>query len=83
MTNRPHVFVISSSDDRRLAAMLMAQESVSGVELGANGIQVRANDFGAFTRAVAKVARAEDIRLTGVLPSDESLEDVFSYLVAQ
>jgi len=83
MTNRPHVFVISSSDDRRLAAVLMAQESVSGVELGTNGVQVRANDFGAFTRAVTKVARAEGIRLTGVLPSDESLENVFSYLVAQ
>jgi ABC-2 type transport system ATP-binding protein len=83
MTNRPHVFVISSSDDRRLAAVLMAQQSVSGVELGPNGIQVRANDFGAFTRAVTKVARAEGVRLTAVLPSDESLENVFSYLVAQ
>jgi ABC-2 type transport system ATP-binding protein len=83
MTNRPHVFVISSSDDRRLAAVLMAQQSVSGVELGPNGIQVRANDFGAFTRTVTKVARAEGVRLTAVLPSDESLENVFSYLVAQ
>jgi ABC-2 type transport system ATP-binding protein len=83
MTNRPHVFLIQSSDDRLLAAVLMAQESVSGVELGASGLQVRANDFGTFTRAVAKVARAEGIRLTGVMPSDESLENVFSYLVAQ
>jgi hypothetical protein len=28
-------------------------------------------------------ARAQDIRLIGVLPSDESLENVFSYLVGQ
>jgi ABC-2 type transport system ATP-binding protein len=83
MTNRPHVFVIESSDDRRLAAVLMAQESVTGVELDATGLHVRAADFGTFTRAVAKVARAEGIRLTAVLPSDESLADVFSYLVAQ
>jgi ABC-2 type transport system ATP-binding protein len=83
MTNRPHVFVVESSDDRRLASVLMAQESVSGVELDAAGLHVRANDFGTFTRAVAKVARAEGIRLTGILPSDESLADVFSYLVAQ
>jgi ABC-2 type transport system ATP-binding protein len=83
MTNRPHVFLIRSGDDRRLGTALMAEESVSGVELGANGLQVRASDFGTFIRTIAKVARAHDIRLTGVLPSDESLENVFSYLVAQ
>ncbi len=82
MTNRPHEFVISSSDDRRLAAALMGLPSVSGVELGTAGLQVRANDFGGFTRELAKVARAQDIRLAQLLPSDESLERVFSYLVA-
>jgi ABC-2 type transport system ATP-binding protein len=82
MTNRPHVFLIRSSDDRRLGTVLMRQTSVSGVELDPAGLQVRANDYGTFTRALAKAARDEDIRLTGILPSDESLEDVFSYLVA-
>ncbi|MFB9908576.1 ABC transporter ATP-binding protein [Allokutzneria oryzae] len=82
MTNRPHEFSISSSDDRRLAAALMSLPSVSGVELGTTGLQVRANDFGGFTRELAKVARAQDIRLAQLLPSDESLERVFSYLVA-
>jgi ABC-2 type transport system ATP-binding protein len=83
MTNRPHVFAIESSDNRRLAAVLMGEESVSGVELDTAGLRVRANDFGTFTRSLTKVARAEGIRLTAVLPSDESLADVFSYLVAQ
>ena len=83
MTNRPHVFAVQSSNDRRLASVLMTDESVSGVELGANGLQVRASDFGAFTRGIAKIARTEGIRLTGVTPSDEALENVFSYLVAQ
>jgi ABC-2 type transport system ATP-binding protein len=82
MTTRPHVFLIRSSDDRRLGTVLMRQNSVSGVELERDGLQVRANDYGTFTRALAKVARDEGIRLTGILPSDESLEDVFSYLVA-
>ena len=82
MTNRPHVFLIQSSDDRRLGTVLMRQTSVSGVELDPAGLQVRANDYGTFTRALAKAARDEHIRLTGILPSDESLEDVFSYLVA-
>ncbi len=83
MTNRPHVFLLKSTQDRRLAAALMRETSVSGVELGTSGVQVRASDYGTFTRTVPKVARAEDIHLTGVTPSDESLEDVFSYLVAQ
>jgi ABC-2 type transport system ATP-binding protein len=83
MTNRPHVFLIQSSDDRRLATVLMGQTSVSAVELDPAGLQVRANDYGTFTRALSTVARHHHIRLTGVLPSDESLEDVFSYLVAQ
>jgi ABC-2 type transport system ATP-binding protein len=83
MTNRPHVFHIQSSDNRLLGTVLMREPSVSGVELVAqNGLQVRANDYGTFTRALAKIARAEGIRLTGILPSDESLEKVFSYLVA-
>ena len=60
----------------------MRQTSVSGVELDPAGLQVRANDYGTFTKALAKAARDENIRLTGILPSDESLEDVFSYLVA-
>jgi ABC-2 type transport system ATP-binding protein len=83
MTNRPHVFLIQSSDDRRLGTVLMRQTSVNGVELEATGLQVRANDYGTFTRVLAKAARDENIRLTAMLPSDESLEDVFSYLVAQ
>lgn len=82
MTNRPHVFLIQSTDNRRLGTVLMRQISVTGVELDPAGLQVRANDYGTFTRALAKAAREENIRLTGILPSDESLEDVFSYLVA-
>ena len=46
MTNRPHVFAIRSTDDRRLAVALMAEQSVSGVELDAAGLTVRAGDYG-------------------------------------
>jgi ABC-2 type transport system ATP-binding protein len=83
MTNRPHVFTVRSSDDRRLAAALLADGSVSGVELGPVGVQIRTSDYGTFTRVLPKLAREEDIRLREVLPTDESLESVFSYLVAQ
>jgi ABC-2 type transport system ATP-binding protein len=82
MTTRPHVFTISSSDDRLLATVLMGQESVTGVRVEDGTLQVHANDYGTFTRALAKQAKASGVRLTSVLPSDESLEKVFSYLVA-
>jgi len=82
MTNRPHQFTITSSDDRLLATVLIGQQSVSGVSLEPTGVLVQANDYGTFTHALAKLAREHKIRLTQILPSDESLEKVFSYLVA-
>ncbi|SDY74325.1 ABC-2 type transport system ATP-binding protein [Micromonospora pattaloongensis] len=81
MTNRPHVFAVHSSDDRRLAVALMAEPSVTGVEIDRTGLTVRAGDYGSFTRALPKVALASGIRVRRLLPSDESLESVFSYLV--
>jgi ABC-2 type transport system ATP-binding protein len=83
MTHRPHVFTIRSSDDRRLAVALIGQESVAGVNLSAaDGLTVRASDYGSFTRALPKIARDERIRIQRLVPADESLESVFSYLVA-
>jgi ABC-2 type transport system ATP-binding protein len=81
MTNRPHVFAIRSSDDRRLAVALIGQPSVNGVELDSTGLQVRAGDYGTFTRALPRIALREGVRVRQLLPSDESLESVFSYLV--
>jgi ABC-2 type transport system ATP-binding protein len=83
MTHRPHVFTIRSSDDRRLAVALLVKEPVVGVELEtAGGLTVRTSDYGTFARALPAVAVAEGIRITRLLPADESLESVFSYLVA-
>jgi ABC-2 type transport system ATP-binding protein len=81
MTSRPHVFLVRSSDDRRLGSALIGRPAVSGVELTGGGLQVRAGDFGAFTRELAGLAREHDIRLRELLPEDESLESVFAYLV--
>jgi ABC-2 type transport system ATP-binding protein len=82
MTNRPHVFVVQSSDDRKLAVALIAEKSVSGVEIdAAGGLTVQASDYGSFTRALPRIALSEGIRLRKLVPSDESLESVFSYLL--
>jgi ABC-2 type transport system ATP-binding protein len=82
MTSRPHVFLVRSSDDRRLGAALIGSPAVSGVELTPRGLQVRAADYGTFTRQIAGLTRDCGIRLREVLPADESLESVFAYLVA-
>ncbi|MEV4385570.1 ABC transporter ATP-binding protein [Micromonospora sp. NPDC049580] len=81
MTNRPHVFAVRSTDDRALAVALIAEASVSGVELDRTGLTVRAGDYGAFTRALPRIALNKGIRVRQLVPSDESLESVFSYLV--
>ena len=81
MTDRPHTFTVRSSDDRRLAAQLLAEPFVTGVTLDDGMLVARAADFGAFSRTVAARAREADVTLYEVLPTDESLESVFSYLV--
>jgi ABC-2 type transport system ATP-binding protein len=82
MTNRPHVFVVRSSDDRTLGSALISRPAVRAVELTPKGLQVLAADYGTFTRELAGLSREHGIRLTEVLPADESLESVFTYLLA-
>ncbi|MER7461735.1 ABC transporter ATP-binding protein [Streptomyces sp. NPDC097981] len=84
MTDRPHRYVVRSSDDRALAAALIADPSTAGIEvdLKEGALRIQAVDFGRFTELLPRVARAQGIRLLTVSPSDESLESVFSYLVA-
>jgi ABC-2 type transport system ATP-binding protein len=82
MTSRPHVFTVRSSDDRLLGGTLIGRPAVTAVELTRHGLQVRTSDYGAFCREIAVLAREHDIRLRGVLPTDESLESVFAYLVS-
>jgi ABC-2 type transport system ATP-binding protein len=81
MTDRPHRFTIRSSDDRVLGAALLADPAVFGVELLDGRLAVEAADLGAFARIVAPVARAAGVRLHELMPTDDTLESVFSYLV--
>ena len=94
MTERPHQYTVQSSDDRSLAAAVIADGSASAVELvgptaGLTGVvsheppvlKVQATDHGRFVHALPRLARDRDIRLFQVAPADESLESVFGYLV--
>jgi len=81
MTDRPHTFTVRSSDDRRLAAALVAQPMVDGVELADGALAVRVSDYAAFVRLIPRAARDVAVTLFELHPADESLERVFSYLV--
>ena len=82
MTDRPNQYVVRSSDNRRLATLLLADRSVRGVRLRTGEqLEVEADDFGGFARAVPRLAAEHGIRILELTPTDESLESVFSYLV--
>jgi ABC-2 type transport system ATP-binding protein len=81
MTDRPHTFTIRSSDNRALGAALLHEPTIGSVALDDSLLTVGTADFGSFSRAVAGIARRAGISLHELLPTDESLESVFSYLV--
>ena len=53
MTDRPHTFTVRSSDDRRLAAALIADPAVFGAELLDGRLSVSTSDYAAFTQVAA------------------------------
>jgi ABC-2 type transport system ATP-binding protein len=82
MTERPHQYTVQSSDDRALAAAVIADGCASGVELNER-LRVQATDHVRFVHVLPQLARDNGIRLLEVAPADESLESVFSYLVSR
>ena len=83
MTERPHQYTVSSTDDRRLAAAIIAAGAADGVSVAGGSIAVQTSDFGRFTHALPRLAQESGVRLLEVDPADESLESVFAYLVAR
>ena len=85
MTDRPHRYVLRSSDNRAMAAALIADGSSMAVELDEREglLRVQTVDTARFGRLVPQVARQAGIRLFELTPTDESLESVFSYLVTR
>ena len=54
-----------------------------GTRDGTSALHVQATDFASFVKVLPQLARRNGIRLYEVSPADESLESVFSYLVAR
>ncbi|MEU7689608.1 ABC transporter ATP-binding protein [Microbispora hainanensis] len=82
MADRPHLFRVRSSDDRRLAAALIADPSSSAVSLTEQGVEVQVTDYARFTALLPRMARDLAVHLWQVSPTDEDLESVFSYLIS-
>ena len=83
MTNRPHKFQISSSHDRRLAQILIGNNIVTALEFIDDKLHVMTSQLNEFAKITPKLAQENEISLFEVIPTDESLESVFSYLVDQ
>ena len=83
MADRPHLFRVRSSDDRRLAAALIADPSSNAVSLTEQGVEVQVTDYARFTALLPRMARDLAVHLWQVSPTDEDLESVFSYLISR
>ncbi len=84
MLDRPHRVRIIASDSRTLAAALVFDPVITGIELGDDGrLVVEARELGGCARAIPRIARSAGVRLYEVVPEDESLEKVFAYLVGR
>jgi ABC-2 type transport system ATP-binding protein len=81
MTDRPYGFTIRSSDDRRIASLLVGELNVISLELDGRSLTVKAADYNEFTRGLLPLAASQGISVFEVIPMDESLESVFTYLV--
>ena len=81
MTNRPHAFTVRTSDNRALAAALVDRPDVALISFTDDAMEVQTTDFGAFTRSIASLVQSSGVVLHELQPADDSLENVFSYLV--
>ena len=85
MTDRPHRYLVRSSDDRALAAALIADPSTArhrGRPRPRGPCGSRPSTSAASPRCCRGSPASTASGCSTVSPSDESLESVFSYLVA-
>ena len=81
MTDRPRLLTVDTDRARPLAARLMAHEGVQSIEMTPTGLTLSAVDSIGVAMELPALAKAADARVTRIVPSDESLESVFRYLV--
>jgi ABC-2 type transport system ATP-binding protein len=82
MDDRPRHVLVRSDDGRRLAASLVALESVAGVtfDRGRDALVVQTAQARDLAAALPRLARDTAVRLFEVRPLDDSLESLFREL---
>jgi len=81
MADQPRTVMVRASDPRRLASGLMALPSTVGVEVEGDTLRARTRSVDAFATELPRLARDAGVGLREIRTTDESLEQVFRYLV--
>jgi ABC-2 type transport system ATP-binding protein len=84
LDERPFQVRIAASDARALASELMKLDAIDSVTMQDDGtLLVLSRNVAVLQTSVARIAKAQGVRLHRVEPMDESLESVFTYVVAR
>lgn len=81
MTDKPRIVSIRTDKPRDLAVQMIGLDGVRGVEIEPFGLEISSTDVMGLAMGLPHRARDAGARVTRVVPSDESLESVFRYLV--
>ena len=81
MTDKPRQVLVTADRPRDLAAALMAVDGVQGVHLGLTAVEITTTEPSTLAQAIPGVARTHGIHVSEIAPADESMEQVFRYLV--
>ncbi|HVR33162.1 MAG TPA: ABC transporter ATP-binding protein [Acidimicrobiia bacterium] len=81
MTDKPRQVRVTADRPRELAAALIGIEGVEGVRLSGPIVDVTTMDPSTLALRLPAVAREQGVRVTEIAPADESMEQVFRYLV--
>ena len=83
MADQPRTVMVKADDVRLLAAGLIALPSTVSVELDGDALRARTRSVDSFATALPRLARDHDATLREIRTTDESLEQVFRYLVGR
>ncbi|MDX1448233.1 MAG: ABC transporter ATP-binding protein [Acidimicrobiia bacterium] len=81
MTDKPRRVTVRTDQARALAAALWSVPGIEGVQLSGSGVEVASTDPGSLALGLPTIARDSGIRITEIRTADESMEQVFRYLV--
>jgi ABC-2 type transport system ATP-binding protein len=81
MTDIPYRVRVDADDPRTLAAALVTDEVINGVEFDGGLLRIETGDLRTLGTKLPALSRELGVRITGFRPEDESLESVFRYLV--